>query len=71
MSEYRSRIVDEILSDKLEAKGVVVIVGPKWCGKTTTALRQLLCSQGPAFCLRIMSGLFRAKSDQKQSHSQH
>ncbi len=30
MSEYRSRIVDEILSDKLEAKGAVVIVGPKW-----------------------------------------
>lgn len=40
MSEYRSRIVDEILSDKLEAKGAVVIVGPKWCGKTTTALQQ-------------------------------
>lgn len=31
------RVADEILLDKLEAKGAVVIEGPKWCGKTTTA----------------------------------
>ncbi|MCR4954948.1 MAG: DUF4143 domain-containing protein [Treponema sp.] len=37
MSEYRNRIVDTILNDKLEAKGAVLIEGPKWCGKTTTA----------------------------------
>ena len=35
--EYRKRIVDSLLMDKLEAKGAVVIEGPKWCGKTTTA----------------------------------
>lgn len=39
MSEYRQRIVDDILLDKLEAKGAVLIEGPKWCGKTTTALQ--------------------------------
>lgn len=39
MSEYRRRIVDDILLDKLEAKGAVLIEGPKWCGKTTTALQ--------------------------------
>lgn len=39
MSEYRQRIVDNILLDKLEAKGAVLIEGPKWCGKTTTALQ--------------------------------
>ena len=39
MSVYRKRIVDEILIDKLDAKGAVVIEGPKWCGKTTTALQ--------------------------------
>ncbi|MEE3362072.1 MAG: DUF4143 domain-containing protein [Anaerovoracaceae bacterium] len=39
MNNYRKRIVDEILADKLEAKGAVVIEGPKWCGKTTTALQ--------------------------------
>ena len=39
MREYKPRIVDEILKDKLEAKGAVVIEGPKWCGKTTTAMQ--------------------------------
>ena len=39
MKEYKKRIVDEILLDKLEAKGAVVIEGPKWCGKTTTAMQ--------------------------------
>jgi hypothetical protein len=39
MRDYRNRIVDDILRDKLEAKGAVVIEGPKWCGKTTTALQ--------------------------------
>lgn len=34
---YRKRIVDEILKRKLEGKGAVVVEGPKWCGKTTTA----------------------------------
>ena len=39
MKSYRKRIVDSMLLDKLEAKGAVVIEGPKWCGKTTTALQ--------------------------------
>ncbi|MCC8130251.1 MAG: DUF4143 domain-containing protein [Ruminococcus sp.] len=34
---YRKRIADEILIRKLEGKGAVLIEGPKWCGKTTTA----------------------------------
>lgn len=37
MKEYNYRIVDSLLQDKLEAKGAVLIEGPKWCGKTTTA----------------------------------
>lgn len=37
MKEYKQRIVDNILKRKLEGKGAVVIEGPKWCGKTTTA----------------------------------
>lgn len=40
MDDYKPRIVDEILIKKLESKGAVLIEGPKWCGKTTTALRQ-------------------------------
>lgn len=37
MENYKSRIVDEILKNKLKGKGAVLIQGPKWCGKTTTA----------------------------------
>lgn len=37
MQEYKNRIVDEILLKKLKGKGAVLIEGPKWCGKTTTA----------------------------------
>lgn len=40
MKEYNNRIVDSILQDKLEAKGAVLIEGPKWCGKTTTATQK-------------------------------
>lgn len=35
--EYRKRATDQLLADKLEAMGAVLIEGPKACGKTTTA----------------------------------
>ena len=34
---YRPRIADHLLAEKLEGKGAVLIEGAKWCGKTTTA----------------------------------
>lgn len=34
---YYKRICDQLLADKLEAKGAVLVKGAKWCGKTTTA----------------------------------
>lgn len=37
---YMQRIIDSELSDRLEAMGAVLIVGPKWCGKTTTAMQK-------------------------------
>lgn len=37
MKDYKKRIADEILQRKLKGKGAVLIEGPKWCGKTTTA----------------------------------
>ena len=37
MKEYKKRIADELLEKKLKGKGAVLIQGPKWCGKTTTA----------------------------------
>jgi predicted AAA+ superfamily ATPase len=35
--EYLSRTADRLLKDLLDAFGAVLIEGPKWCGKTTTA----------------------------------
>ena len=35
--EYKKRIADGMLRDKLDAMGAILIEGPKACGKTTTA----------------------------------
>lgn len=40
MREYKQRIADKMLQKKLEGTGAVLIEGPKWCGKTTTAEQQ-------------------------------
>ncbi|MBR6491104.1 MAG: ATP-binding protein [Bacteroidales bacterium] len=37
MEGYKHRIADALLERKLKGNGAVVIEGPKWCGKTTTA----------------------------------
>lgn len=37
MAEYKLRVADRILERKVLGKGAVLIEGPKWCGKTTTA----------------------------------
>lgn len=37
MENYRPRLADKTLERKLKGKGAVLIQGPKWCGKTTTA----------------------------------
>ncbi len=40
MKDYRPRIADKMLSRRLRGVGAVLIQGPKWCGKTTTAEQQ-------------------------------
>ena len=40
MAKYRPRIADKMLSRRLMGVGAVLIQGPKWCGKTTTAEQQ-------------------------------
>lgn len=40
MKKYKERIADALLARKLAGKGAVLIEGPKWCGKTTTAIQQ-------------------------------
>ena len=36
MREYLPRVVDEELDLRMAAFGATLIIGPKWCGKTTT-----------------------------------
>lgn len=38
--KYLTRIADEVLRERLAAFGAVLIEGPKWTGKTTTAIQQ-------------------------------
>ena len=48
--KYLPRIVDKELDLRLRAVGATVLVGPKWCGKTTTAkqkARSMLEMQDP------------------------
>ncbi len=47
---YKPRICDSILLKKLRTSGAVLLTGPKWCGKTWTALnvvRSVLYMQDP------------------------
>lgn len=38
MKKYYSRLIEKEIDRKLKSSGAVVIVGPKFCGKTTTAM---------------------------------
>ena len=54
MAEYKRRVADRILKRKVLGKGAVLIEGPKWCGKTTTAkqLAKSLLDLGDASVLK-------------------
>ena len=39
MKEYYPRVADAVLDFKLRSTGAVLIQGPKWCGKSTTAIQ--------------------------------
>ncbi len=39
MAEYYNRFIEKSIEKKMKSSGAVVIEGPKFCGKTTTALR--------------------------------
>ncbi|MDR1318434.1 MAG: AAA family ATPase, partial [Treponema sp.] len=38
IKNYRPRIIDPIIRQRLKAFGGILITGPKWCGKSTTGL---------------------------------
>ena len=37
MEKYLKRVLDDIIEKKMQSIGAVLIEGPKWCGKSTTA----------------------------------
>ncbi len=39
MKKYYPRIIDDLLKKKLRTSGAVLLKGPKWCGKSTSASR--------------------------------
>jgi predicted AAA+ superfamily ATPase len=39
MSKYLERLIDTAISEALQEAGCVVVEGPKWCGKSTSARR--------------------------------
>ena len=56
MNNYKPRIADEMLAARLRRKGAVLIEGPKWCGKTTTAEQQA------ASCLYMSDPMHRQQN---------
>ncbi len=58
MSKYLKRIIDQALTKEMEAFGAVLLTGPKWCGKTTTA-KQL-----------AKSALYMQDPDKKETYLQ-
>lgn len=51
MRKYMPRIADKLLEERLESKGAVLVEGPKWCGKSTTAeqlAKSVVYMQNPA-----------------------
>ncbi|MBT1179379.1 ATP-binding protein [Bifidobacterium vespertilionis] len=53
---YLPRVYDGLLRKRLEAKGAVLVEGPKWCGKTTT------CEQVAASVLYMADPAARAQN---------
>ena len=59
MAKYKQRIADRLLKRKVSGKGAVLIEGPKWCGKTTTAkqLAKSFLDLGDSAILKQSAGL--------------
>lgn len=65
MINYRKRIADNMLSARLRRTGAVLIEGPKWCGKTTTAEQRAASILYMADPMRIKQYLQAAKVNVK------
>ena len=36
MANYKSRVIEKTIANRLRNKGAILLEGAKWCGKTTT-----------------------------------
>ena len=65
MAEYKHRIADRLLAHKVRGKGAVLVEGPKWCGKTTTAkqLAKSVLDLGNSSVLKQSEGLMEISPD--------
>lgn len=66
MGTYKPRMADQMLAARLRRKGAVLIEGPKWCGKTTTAEQQAASVLYMADPMRKQQNLQAAKINVKQ-----
>ena len=65
IKNYLPRIYDALLAKKLRHSGAVLVTGPKWCGKTSTALvasESVIYMQDPD-----KSGAYKTAADTKPS----
>ncbi len=63
MEEYKKRIIDDLIKEKLGSKGAILLEGPKWCGKTTSCeqvAKSILYMANPRF---VKQNLMLADSD--------
>ena len=66
--KYNWRIIDDVLRDRLDYAGAVLVQGAKWCGKTTS------CEQVAKSALdtrRVLSALRREKIRRGQALKMH
>ena len=65
VKNYLPRICDALVARKLRHSGAVLVTGPKWCGKTSTALvasKSVIYMQDPD-----KSGAYKTAADTKPS----
>lgn len=60
---YRKRMADQLLEDRLEEVGAVLVQGPKWCGKTTTCMQHAASSVMLADLEVLRNSLLMAQTD--------
>ena len=60
---YKKRILDKLLERKLKGCGAVLMEGPKWCGKTTTAIQAAKSIKYMDWPRELEKNLFLAEED--------